>query len=615
MQKKIIIAILLTVVIISSSLGLISYIAVRESIDHTLEHRLELSRAVARNIDLVLSNSLKRLYDISISGTIDLSDGDWGSEGRALKKAFDYSIFSDGLFITDTSGNVVFNYPQQPVNHATLLTLPSVSRVISEGRPFISDIYTVELTKQKLIYILVPLKNKNGVIEGAVGAEIDPSSQTFNEIIRSFREESSVFMEVVDSHGVVIASSDPKRMFKDQLGGHSNFLEKLISDKKAVITKCHRCHEAAKDDAARLKSRSVDIMAYAPLELAAWGVSIVQPEKDILSPITNMKRSFLLVSLVCISISIMIGVAMSRRIVKPVHELTDAALKIAHGDMSKAVAFGGADEIGTLSTSFEVMRLKLADSMEELKNYNAELEEKVVERTGLINNSRKKIKELLQKVITSQEEERKRIAREFHDSIIQDLAAALIKVDLCRNYPGNVTPEKIDGIKYIIEKSMDDLYRIINNLRPTILDDLGFEASIQWLIDNHLESKNIRCYISKRNISNELNFDPQAEIQLFRIIQEAIINISRHAMAENVSIFLEIRKDNLHIEIEDDGCGFDPEAVASGRDSLRREFGLLGMKERASFLNWQFNICSTSETGTTISLRVPVGENRFSHGV
>src|ERR1700690_68940 len=327
MQKKIIISILLTVVIISVSFGIISYIAIRESIDHTLEHRLELSRVVARNIDLLLSNSLKRLYDISLSGTIDLTDGDWTPETNALKKAYEYSIFSDGLFILDKTGNVVFNYPHQPFNYINLLALPQISTVINEGRPFVSDIYTVELTKQKLIYILVPLKNKNGVIEGAVGAEIDPSAQSFNEIIKSFRAENNIYMEVVDSHGVVIASSDPKRMFKDQLGGHTNFLEKLIADKKAVITKCHRCHEETANNAARIKTRSVDIMAYAPLDLAPWGVTIVQPENDIFSPITHMKRSFLMVSLACIGVSIMLAIAMSRRIFSPVHDLINAALK------------------------------------------------------------------------------------------------------------------------------------------------------------------------------------------------------------------------------------------------------------------------------------------------
>ncbi len=612
MHKKIIVAILLTVVIISGSLGVISYIAVRESIDHTLQHKVELSQIVARNIDLLLSSSLKRLYDISLSGTIDLADGNWTPEREALRKAYDYSIFSDGLFILDRGGNVVFNYPYQPLNYVNLISRPNVSATINKGTPFVSDIFTIEPTRKKMIYILVPLKNRHGIVEGAVGAEIDPATQNFREIIRSLPSEKNAFMELVDSHGVVIASSDPKRMFKDQSEGHSQFLVKLIAGKKAVITKCHRCHAAEAGQSASGSERSNDIMAYAPLELASWGVSIIQPEKDILSPIATMKRSFLLVSLIFIALALIIAIGMSRAIVKPVHELIDATVKIAAGDMSKAIAFGGTDEIGKLSSSFEVMRVKLADSIEDLHRHAIELEEKVTERTRQIHDSRQKIKELLKKVITSQEEERRRIAREFHDVLMQDLAATLIKIDLCKQYPQSINEQKIDEIKKIIEKSIDEVYSIIKNLRPSVLDDLGFEAAVRWLLDHHLESKGIKCFVTIYNTINNLEFEPQIEIELFRIIQEAIVNISKHAGAHNVYALLEIRGNDLIIELEDDGCGFDTGADFLS-DTSTRGLGLLGMKERAAFLNWDLRIRSTPQQGTRVCLRVPLNNEVITY--
>ena len=236
MQKKIITVILLTVVIISSSLrpdqlyrcqGEHRPYATAQA--GTVSNRCQEHRSAPEQ-------QPERLYDISLSGTIDLSDGNWLPERDALKKAYDYSIFSDGLFILDKNGNVVFNYPYQPLNYVNLLSRPNVSAAITEGKPFISDIFTVEPTRKKMIYILVPLKNRHGIVEGAVGAEIDPSTQNFREIIRSLPSEKNAFMELVDSHGVVIASSDPKRMFKRQSEGHSQFLIKLIAG-KAVITK------------------------------------------------------------------------------------------------------------------------------------------------------------------------------------------------------------------------------------------------------------------------------------------------------------------------------------------------------------------------------------------
>jgi signal transduction histidine kinase len=604
MQKKIIIAILLTVIIISVSLGVISYIAVRESIDNTMQHKLELSRIVAKNIDHLLSSSVKRLFDISLSGSIDLSDNDWSNEREALRKAYDYSIFSDGLFIIDRDNRVVYTYPSQHMQYVNTLPSQSTDRVITEGKPFISDIFTVERSKKKLIHILVPLRNKNGGIEGAVGGEIDPSAQNFNEIIRSVSTDKNAYMELVDSQGFVIASSDAKRVFKDQSEGHSQFLERLITEKKPVITKCHRCHTKEMSPAAA-SERSVDIMAFAPLETAPWSVSIVQPEKDILMPITKMKMSFLAVSVLFIAVALVLAIGMSRSIIRPVHQLIDATLKIAEGDMSEPIAFGGRDEIGKLSSSFEVMRIKLADSLDDLQKYNATLEQLVMDRTRQISDSRLKIKDLLKKVITSQEDERKRIARELHDVIMQDLAATLIKIDICCKYPDSINAPKMDDIKTIIEKNLDDVYRIIKNLRPSILDDLGFEAAVRWLCDHHLESNGIRCYISIYNTISDIELTPQHEIGLFRIIQEAITNISKHAEAENVFILLEIRNNQLIIEIEDDGSGFDLNAAVFEQDSARG-LGLLGMKERASFFAWDLKICSAPGEGTRLSLKVPL---------
>ena len=602
MQKKIVISILFTIIVISVSLGIISYIAVRESIDHALRHKLELSAIVAKNIDILLSSSLQRLYDISLYGTVSLADSNWTPELAALKKAYDYSIFSNGIFILDREGNVVYSYPPQPPSKENLFDLPRLRMAMQEGRPFISDIYTLKRSNKKTIYIVVPLKNKYGVIEGAVGGEIDPSALSFNEIIRSFPAEKNAYMEIVDSQGIVVASTDTKRMFKDQSEGHGQFLKKLITEKKATITKCHRCHTDAFSANSKI-SRSVDIMAYAPLEIARWGVSVIQPESDIVAPIQHMERSFLIVSIISIAVALIISVGMSRSIVRPVHDLIDATVKIAGGDMSKAVAFGGTDEIGMLSSSFEVMRIKLADSLEELHHSNIQLEKKVIDRTQQINDNRKKIKELLKKVITSQEEERKRIAREFHDVIMQDLAAGLIQIDLCRQYPQNITTVKIDEIKKIIEKNIDDVYRIIKNLRPTILDDLGFEAAVRWLLDHHLEAKGINCFVSITNNVGNLNFDPQVEIELFRIIQEALINIAKHARAENVFVVMETRDNNFFVDIEDDGLGFDTASVFEDRDSTRG-LGLMGMKERAAFLNWDIKICSAPGEGTRVSLKV-----------
>ena len=119
-------------------------------------------------------------------------------------------------------------------------------------------------------------------------------------------------------------------------------------------------------------------------------------------------------------------------------------------------------------------------------------------------------------------------------------------------------------------------------------------------------------YININNTISDIAFEPQMEIELFRIIQESIINIARHSGAENVFVLMEKRNGQLTIELEDDGCGFDTKSVFNSTESSRG-LGLQGMQERASLLNWQCIICSSPGIGTRVSIKLPISTEVISH--
>jgi len=602
MQKKIIIAIILNVIVLSIGLGIIGYLTVDETINRSLHNRLTLASIIAKNIDFLLERSLNRLYDISLSGKVDLSDNNWEPEKKALQEAYQYSIFTDGIFLLDKTGNMVLTYPARLENHENLLSIPYVSRILMDGKPVMSDIYTVEPMKKKVIYAMVPLKNKNGDIVGVAGGEIDPTNLRFNQTINAVPTEPNTYLEIVDSRGIVIASNNPKRIFTGS--DHNRFLENLIAQRKSEIRTCHRCHSENEKRMGTSETRSTDILAFAPLEMAHWGVSIIQPEKDVFAPAAKLKKTFLAFSIGSIAIALVIAIGMSRSIVRPVHELIDASHKIAEGDMSKSIEFGGVDEIGMLSSSFEIMRVKLADSLEGLRRYNIELEERVIERTRQIRDSQQKVQNLLKKVLSTQEEERKRIARGLHDETMQSLSALLMKINMCKLDTENISLEKIEEMKGIVLNTLDGIHNIIQNLRPTILDDLGLEAAIKWLVDKHLVEKGITCFLNISGAEGK-RFNSRIETAIFRIIQEAITNVSKYAAAENVFIILKYLKDSITVDIEDDGEGFDvPFALRRTEDG--RGLGILGMKERAYLLDGRLQICSTPNSGTRIGLWIPV---------
>ncbi len=602
MQKRIIVSVILIVLIIITSLGIVSYLTVDNTIDRSMQRRIDLAKMIARYTDSILESNFNRLYDISLSGSVDFRDNDWGPEKKALAAAYQYSIFTDGIFILDKKGNMLLTYPSRIENSLNLLSIPYISKVINEGKPAISDIYTVEPSKKKVIFALVPLKSKDGEIIGVAGGEINPTNYMLGQVIRSAPTGPNTNIEIIDSHGIVIASSNPNRIFTGS--DHDRFLSGLIEKKMSVVRMCHRCHADEKSSGKDADERSTDVLAFSPLEMAPWGVSILQPEKDVFAPARELKKTFLLFSLFSVAVALLMAVGMSRSIVKPVHELIDATHSIASGDMSRSIGFGGVDEIGMLSTSFEVMRVKLADSLESLHHYNVELEKRVIERTREIRQSQNKVEKLLKKVITAQEEERKRVARGLHDETLQSLSAILMKIDMCKLYSGPPSEEKIEEMRKIVLNTLEDIRIMIQDLRPAILDDLGLEAAIRWLLDKHLWVKGITYFLNIMGDSDR-RFDPHLEATLFRIIQEAIVNIARHSEAENVVVIMKIGANEINLDIEDDGKGFDIRSALK-RTEDGRGLGLMGMKERVYLRDGKVLICSQPGSGTRISLWIPL---------
>ncbi|MBI4690646.1 MAG: HAMP domain-containing protein [Nitrospirae bacterium] len=598
MRKRIILSIMLSMLIILISLGIISYLSINDTIKRSLERRLVLANITGKYIEHLIEENLTRLYDISISSKIDFDDDSWDPEKKALKTAYGYSIFTDRIFLLDTHGNVVLSYPHKEDEKINLLSIPFISKTISEGKPVISDIYTIEATQRKVIFAVVPLKNKNGKVIGMAGGEINPTNFNFNQIIKSIPAETNTSIELVDSHGFIIASNNPKRILT--CSDHNRFIGNLIANKKDFVGTCHRCH--VENDADRNKTE--DMLAFVPLSIAPWGISIREPQKIVFSPSIMLRKRFLILSIISIVTAILLGIGMSRGIVKPVDELISATQKIASGDMSKSVAFGGKDEIGMLSSSFEVMRVKLADSLEGLQKYNIELEQRVIERTKQIRSSQKKVETLFKKVISGQEEERKRIARGLHDETMQELSALLMKINMCKAYPEHYTLQTIEEMQNIVLNTLDGIHNIIQNLRPAILDDLGLEAAIRWLLDKQIGERSITYFFNVIG-TGEKRLDSRIKIAVFRIIQESVINISRHAGAENVFVILRYMQDSLVVDIEDDGEGFDVMYVLKQTEA-GRGLGILGMKERANLIDGRLEVYSMPQGGTRVSLCIPV---------
>ena len=204
------------------------------------------------------------------------------------------------------------------------------------------------------------------------------------------------------------------------------------------------------------------------------------------------------------------------------------------------------------------------------------------------------------KIIEAQEEERKRIAREIHDGPAQAMANVLLKSELCEKLiTKDIEQAKIElkNLKNIVQQSLKEVRKIIYDLRPSALDDLGLIPALSRYIKNFSEETSI--FVDFSVLSDYKRLSPEIEITCFRVVQEALTNIKKHSKAKNASVKFEFGMRFISIIIKDDGIGFDKENIGQG-------YGLMGMKERVEILNGKFEISSFKNKGTQIYISIPV---------
>ncbi len=598
MLRKILIVLLLNVVMISVTLSVMSFVMIHKSIDQSLQSRLDLARSMATHIEMTLNRNMNRLVDIANAEHINLNDNDWAPEQRMLETAYRVSVFTEGAFLLDRHGNMLLAWPQRIGPMLNLSHIPAVRAVISTGEPVISDLYTIEPSKKKVLFVLTPLKNSDGTLAGIAGGMLGQTSELLNELIVSAKVSLEGYAEIVDSNEVVLASFNQMRILHHH--DHGGVLKGMIRAGHSGIVECeHGYAEQAGEKPSKY------ILAVYPLHRAPWAVVVGQEEQAIFAPAYTLQMQFIPVVLVFIGLTTFISFRLSRKLVAPLQTLAEASQRIASGDIYTPVGDHGGDEILELSKRFEDMRQKLADSLASIHLQNEDLENRVAQRTLQIREGRRKIRFLLKKVISSQEEERRRVARDLHDTILQDVSAFLIQLDICRMRPELVTVEKIDEMRQIVTRTIDNIHVVIKDLRPSLVDDLGTNASIKWLLDRHLAEKGIAYYLDvasplTRRLPSEL------ETTLFRVFQEAIINVARHAKAANVFVTIDAQRSKLEITIEDDGVGFDTHELMRQSADTGRGLGLLGMQERLSLVDGKMRIHSKPGEGTRICLQIPI---------
>ena len=229
-------------------------------------------------------------------------------------------------------------------------------------------------------------------------------------------------------------------------------------------------------------------------------------------------------------------------------------------------------------------------------------EEAVRESERALRQSETDLRRLAGRLITSQEEERSRLARELHDDLTQRLA--VVAIDMGRleqdatGQPESV-PEKLRDMKNQVVRVSEDVHSISRQLHPSILDDLGLAQAVGSECERFSSREGIDVAFTEENVPNNIPRD--ISLSLYRIVQEGLRNIAKHACATHTSVSLKGGHDALVLTIQDNGIGFDREE-ARGKAGL----GLASMRERAALIHGDFGITSTPGQGTRIEVYVPM---------
>jgi PAS domain S-box-containing protein len=404
----------------------------------------------------------------------------------------------------------------------------------------------------------------------------------------------------------LVADITERKLAEDELLETRNYLDKLIRyanapiivwDPYGQITRFNRAFEV--------------LTGYASEEVMGRDLDILFPQSSRVDSLDKITRALAGEYLESVEIPIL---------------RKDGEVRIALWNSANIYDADGSNLLATIAQGNDITRRKRAE--EELEEYKEHLEELVEERTLNLERinlqlqqeiSRRKNKEDQLRITANQlralaahlesvrEEEKRRIALEVHDSLGQALTGLKINLTLLRKRMAGdkALDESIEAMSDLVDNTIQSVRDISTDLRPGIIDDLGLIATLEWQLKKFEEMTGIECSLVSSMEDGHL--DKDLSIALFRISQEALTNIARHAEANRVNIVLAEEDGSLVMKVSDDGRG-----VTEGEISSATSVGILGMRERTFAFGGDMDIRGEKGRGTMLTIRIPFGRHEAS---
>lgn len=551
-------------VIVAGAVWVIAFPGIRKNVS---DDRLLLARTIAQSLDATISNSLQSLG--RLAAELPLT----GDQTVSRLHTFRLQLgFGDSTYLLDEYGAVLAADPLvvSPIPVSALGAHEAITPLIRKPDG-----------SHAVLAIVQPFK-RDGRGYYLV-AEMNPLGSPLDAFLKSLEAGPSMSVAVVDENGAIVASPEPALLL--QMFPAAEVLTDRIRSHRAYVAE----DLPSASSAAQANGAMLTVMA--PLRFASWGVVIQERADRAYSGLRATGLGLVLSALGLVLTGVLLARTLSRSVVTPISRLSVQASALRGGDLSRPITVSGDHEIEVLAQTLDDARVKLGATLAELQAFNVRLEDEVVARTKVILAQDEQRKALLRRLLAATEDERRRIARELHDEIAQLLTA----IQLSLHHVGVDTPE-MKRAGDLLVRTHQEIHRIIHDLRPSLLDDLGLAAAIESHAKDYLEGGRLRVNL---DIPDDLPHRPEIETVIFRIYQELVTNVLRHADADQLSVELYERDGKLVLTVEDDGKGFDPDAHSDSP-------GLTGMRERAAFVNGTIRFDSAPGVGTQATVEIPL---------
>lgn len=529
------------------------------------------TRAAARDIEREIGNLRSQLFVVANAG--EAQPGNFaalyarataalGQRGLAL-------VLSDpdGKEVLDTRLPLGTPLPDNPDRHA-------VRQVADSGVPYVSDLTVNPVTNAPVVMILVPVM-QNAKVAYVASLDVMP---VLEQVLARQQLPKDWLATINDRQGYTLARTWEPAQFIGQRG-RPDFLRRVRDSEEGWIP-------------AQSREGVPLYVAFSHINPVGWAVVIGIPVDVLFAPVRHSTEVLILAGAITLAVALLLALLIGSRISGPIASLVKYAELVGQGD-PVTLRLTGLRETDAVACSLHRASESLHDSMAERARAAADL------------RASEERKHLLAQAVLAQEAERKRIARELHDSLGQYLTALQLGLSaIGRRSPADAgLNREVAQLRDLTAEIGHEVNRMAWELRPTALDDLGLETAITQYIEEWGERS--RLHFDLQLNLGDRRLPQTVETTVYRALQEAVTNVVRHAGAANVAVILAATDEQLQLIVEDDGKGFRPDDTEGGAPGAQR-LGLLGVRERLALVDGSLEVESSPGAGTTLFVRVPV---------